>query len=71
MSTTWQIKRSLIARSEGQRRWDCAYQLLVRWAMERASETKDISIPDQEDNNDGNSTLCPSIDQSAATEPNH
>ena len=71
MSTTWQIKRSLIARSEGQRRWDCAYQLLMRWAMEQATETRDISLPDQEDNDDGNSALCASIDQSAATEPKH
>ncbi len=71
MKTAWQIKRTFIARSEGQRRWDCAYQLLVRWAMEQASETQCLPVPQQEEDNDGNSALCASIDQPTTTEPNH
>jgi hypothetical protein len=43
MKHKWQIRRSTIARLDGQRRWDCAYQCLLRWASEAASQTNDNS----------------------------
>jgi hypothetical protein len=71
MQSEWQLKRTLIARPEGQRRWDCAYQLLVRWAMEQSTNSQIISSSTQEDNHDGNCPICTSFDQPATTEPNH
>jgi hypothetical protein len=47
MQSEWQLKRTLIARPEGQRRWDCAYQLLVRWAMEQSTNSQIISSSTQ------------------------
>ena len=35
MKSEWRVSRSTIARPDGQRRWDYAYQFLVRWAMEQ------------------------------------
>lgn len=43
MKRKWQIRRSTIERLDGQRRWDCAYQCLLRWAGEAASQTTDNS----------------------------
>ena len=33
MSRTWTVCRQHIPRRDGERRWDQAYQLLVRWAV--------------------------------------
>ena len=32
MNRTWTVCRQLSPRRDGERRWDQAYQLLVRWA---------------------------------------
>ena len=71
MKSEWQVKRTLIVRFEGQRRWDCVYQLLVRWAMEQSGNIQIISSSHQEENCDGNCPICTSFDQPATTEPNH
>jgi hypothetical protein len=34
MIRTWTVRRQLSPRRDGERRWDQAYQLLVRWAGE-------------------------------------
>ena len=34
MQSRWHVSRSEAARSDGQRRWDYAYQFLLRWVME-------------------------------------
>ena len=34
MNRTWQIRRETVAHPDGQRGWDRAYQLLLRWAAD-------------------------------------
>jgi hypothetical protein len=36
MTRTWTVCRQLSPRRDGERRWDQAYQLLVRWAEKAA-----------------------------------
>ena len=35
---TWSVRRQAIPRRDGERRWDQAYQLLVRWAAVQPAE---------------------------------
>jgi hypothetical protein len=37
MQSRWYVSRSAAARSDGQRRWDYAYQSLLRWVMENSA----------------------------------
>jgi hypothetical protein len=43
MKRRWQVRRSMIECLEGQRRWDCAYQCLLQWVGEAASQANDNS----------------------------
>jgi len=64
---SWQVTRSVSARSDGARRWDYAYQFLLQWAMEIDTGIQPVpSAPAQEDDH-GNRTLCPRVDQPPAT----
>jgi len=69
MKSKWNISRSTIAWPDGQRRWDYAYQFLVRWAMEQ--ETASTPLPKQEEHENGNSSISSSFDQWSTTKPNH
>jgi hypothetical protein len=71
MKSEWQLERKLVARSDGQRRWDCAYQLLLGWAMEHSTKVHNIPSPNQEDNRDRDCIICSSFDQGTTTEPKH
>ena len=33
MKTAWQVRRTTRAGTDGERRWDYAYQFLLQWAM--------------------------------------
>src|SRR5262244_1762059 len=33
MQTPWQVRRTLVAQHAGARRWDDAYQFLLRWTL--------------------------------------
>ncbi len=65
----WQVTRSGIVRSDGERRWDYAYQFLLHWAMERDTGNSPVpSAPAQEDSH-GNRPVCPRLDQPSAADP--
>ena len=66
MEQGWTTHRTVISRSDGQRRWDYAYQFLLRWAMEQKD---DESEPTQKEEHHGNCSLCTCIDQSSTTKP--
>ncbi len=66
MGRTWQVHRDVVAHPDGQRRWDRAYQLLLRWADEAGMPT--ASTDDQEDN-DAHCLVCPRLDPSPTTDP--
>ena len=43
MKPSWQVHRSLQTSPDGARRWDRAYQHLLRWAMLTEQEVTDES----------------------------
>ena len=66
MEREWQVCRTVKEHTDGKRRWDHAYQLLLRWAAEQ----QPIELPSQENNHE-NCSLCPSVDQSSNAKPKH
>jgi hypothetical protein len=66
---SWQVTRSAIARTDGQRRWDYAYQFLLHWAMEADTGSQPVPSPAHKENTHGNRSVCPSVDQPPATGP--
>ena len=68
MKSEWNVSRTTTARSDGQRRWDYAYQFLLRWTREQeAGQEEPEPLTNQEDYN-GNSTVCTYFDQSSTAE---
>lgn len=66
MNRSWQVHRDTVAHPDGQRRWDHAYQLLLRWADEvLAAQTPTVT---QEDD-DAHRLVCPGLDQSPTADP--
>jgi hypothetical protein len=66
MNTPWQIRRRVIARSDGERRWDAAYQFLLQWAMENHAGPCPVPSHLQEESH-GSSPVCPCLDHPATT----
>ncbi len=66
MNRTWQIQRTTVVHPDGQRRWDRAYQLLLRWADEVL--TAQPPAVTQEDD-DAHCRVCPGLDQSSTADP--
>jgi hypothetical protein len=71
MKAEWSVSRSTIARPDGQRRWDYAYQFLVRWAMEQEASSNPTPLPKQEEDQNGSSPICSSFDQWSTTKSDH
>jgi hypothetical protein len=66
MNRTWQIHRDTVAQPDGQRRWDRAYQLLLRWADEvLAAQPPALT---QEDD-DAHRFVRSGLDQSPTADP--
>ena len=66
MNRTWQIQRDTVADPDGQRRWDRAYQLLLRWADEVLA-AQPCSVTQEDD--DAHCPVCPGLDQSPTADP--
>lgn len=64
MNQKWDIERTLVERSDGQRRWDTAYQLLLHWAMKEEPNP----LPCEEKQNHASSNLCARINQSSKSD---
>ena len=65
----WQVCRSGLARPDGARRWDLAYQFLLHWAMEAEAGTVPASLPQLQEEPHGNCALCPGLDKSPTADP--
>jgi uncharacterized protein (UPF0548 family) len=66
MKTPWQVRRTTVAQHDGERRWDYAYQFLLRWAMEQtAGKSPAPSHPQEESHGSRSRHAC--LDQSSAT----
>jgi hypothetical protein len=70
MKTAWHVRRTTKASTDGERRWDYAYQFLLRWAMTDAAGEVPASLPYKEVAH-GNRSVCPSLDHPAAPYADH
>ena len=66
MKTPWQVHRTTVARHDGERRWDYAYQFLLQWAMEYTAGNSPAPSHHQEEPH-GNRSVRPCLDDSSAT----
>jgi hypothetical protein len=66
MNPPWQRRRRVIARSDGERRWDAAYQFLLQWAMDHDAGTCPVPSHQQEESH-GSGSVCPCLDHPATT----
>ena len=73
MKREWQVRRSTVEWLDGRRRWDCAYQCLLQWASEVASQSSKDSPPptQQEDKSDESCHLCSRVDTTTTKGSNH
>jgi hypothetical protein len=69
MKQEWTIHRQTVEQADGQRRWDLAYQCLLRWAQ--ATRQKNLSMQTQQEANDESSNLCAGIDAATSTDSDH
>lgn len=67
MKQQWLTSRTLVPQSDGQRRWDLAYQLLWQWTLERESHLPPISAFKQEESNEDR-PLRPCLNRNPTTE---
>lgn len=66
MNRNWQVHRDTFAHPDGQRRWDRAYQLLLRWADEVLDGQPS---PVSQEDDDANRFVCPGLDQPPTADP--
>ena len=62
---SWQVRRTGIAQRDGRRRWDEAYQLLLRWAVETEGGGLSTLAHPIEEEPHGSGPLCTSLNQPA------
>ena len=67
MKSQWRVSRSVASRSAGQRRWDYAYQSLLRWVMENSAGVVPAPSHLQEDRH-GDCFVRSGFDQPPATD---
>ena len=65
MRAQWHVSRTMAARNDGQRRWDYAYQFLLRWVMDHPAGVLPAPSHLQEDRH-GNRVVRAGLDQSSA-----
>ena len=70
MKPSWQIRRPVIARHDGERRWDAVYQCLLRWAME-PDATRCLAPAHQQEASHGNHPLWSCVDPSSTPSADH
>ena len=72
MKRQWSIRRELVETSDGQRRWDRAYQCLLRWGSqpvpEQPAEAVTGAQPTQEVFDESRS-VRPSVDPTSSSRP--
>ena len=73
MEQRWTVQRSMIERPDGQQRWDRAYQCILRWTNEVASESGEnlsLSIQQKEKKDEGR-YLRSCLDAAPTTSADH
>ena len=69
MEQEWTVHREVVPYADGQRRWDLAYQCLLKWSTTMRQETS--SIQTQQEACDESGNLCPSVDPTTSADPDH
>ena len=67
MKQKWIVRRQTEQQVDGQRRWDVAYQCLLRWT--RVTGREAVPIQGQQGVCDEGSNLCSSVDATASAGP--
>jgi hypothetical protein len=70
MKRSWQVSRTVVPHDDGQRRWDYAYQFLLKWAMVYVTDAQSVPSHQQEDQH-GNRSVCSCIDGTATANADH
>ena len=72
MKRQWQMRRQVVARPDGQLRWDRAYQLLLDWTQppQAAPPALPSALPPQEVQH-ADSRLCAGLDPTPSADPDH
>ena len=65
MKTLWQVRRAVVARGDGERRWDNAYQFLLQWAMAHDAGTDPAPSHCEKEHSHERCPLCPGFDHPA------
>jgi len=71
MDSRWNVCRNTIPREDGQRRWDIAYQFLVRWSHQDSAggNTPDATASGTcQEEPHANRSLCQSLDHTPTTD---
>lgn len=69
MKRQWQIRRTLLASTDGQQRWDRAYQQALSWPSPGPPLRLSAASSEQEmEGEDARSDLCASIDPAAGAD---
>lgn len=66
MKTVWQVHRTTVPQSDGERRWDDAYQFLLYWALENEAGQQPAPLQHQEDSH-GSRSVRSGLNVSSAT----
>jgi hypothetical protein len=69
MKQEWTIHRRTVEQADGQRRWDLAYQCLLRWAQMAGQEALSTQI--QQEAHHESRGLRASIDPAAGSNSDH
>jgi hypothetical protein len=70
MAPTWTVRRQISPHRDGERRWDQAYQLLVRWAMARPDGERAVG-PMPPEVPDAHWGVCAGLHQPSSPGPDH
>jgi hypothetical protein len=68
---TWHLRRILVARDDGDRRWDYAYQFLLQWARERELARQAAPATTQQEEYHADRLVCAGIDDPPAADPDN
>lgn len=69
MKQEWRIHREVVPQADGQRRWDLAYQCLLKWATTTRQEI--LPVQTQQEAGDESGNLCARVDPKTGTNPDH
>jgi hypothetical protein len=69
MKQEWTVRRQIAEQANGQRRWDLAYQCLLRWAQTMRQEP--LSTQNQQEAHHESSDLRAGIDPAAGPDSDH